>query len=247
MRIVLISLERAKQRRDVMMSQFDAMGLNYEVLSATDWKGLAQADWDLVDEEIRRKEGRQPYPLGAIACWLSHRRALINLAENGPEMMAVFEDDAALGKNLMEVLYAIENLKHSFDIIFLARLRTKNTFVNMLPLTSEYMLGRVRYIDHGAMGYVITRAAATRLLVWAPRVIYLIDQALRRYWEHGLDAYTLSPSVVFHEDAGHSLIGESSAPCYRYSRYHPARVIRRLHTLARDETGKRLYFKKQGI
>jgi len=228
----------------MMVSQFQALGLDFEILDAVDWQNLTQADRRLVDLEIRLREGRRPFPPGAVACWLSHRKALLDLVENGPEVAAIFEDDVRLSQGLPEIFDAIMNIDNSFDIIFLSKLGRK-PFVRLLPLTINHTLGRFRYTDHGALGYVITRSAAARFLIWAPRVMYLIDQALRRYWEHGLNVYTIDPPVVLHQDGGRSLISESLDATPNHLRYSPVRVARKIYTLIREEFLMRVYFDRQ--
>jgi len=244
MESILISLQRSEHRKRMATSQFSALGLDFKVLDATDWRSLTKADWNLVDLEVRYREGCRPLPQGAVACWLSHRRALLDLVENDPEIKTIFEDDVKLGEKLPQIFDATGKFDWPFDMIFLSKMNQK-PFVPLLPLALNYAIGRFRYTDHGALGYVITRSAALRFLIWAPRVIYLIDQALRRYWEHGLNVYTLSPPVIMHGDRGYSLIGESLGATPRPFRYHPMRVMRKIQTLLREEILMRIYFNKQ--
>src|SRR5580698_8166913 len=96
MRILFINLARAADRRRNMERQFAAFGLDFERLEATDGQNLSMVDRALVDNEKRRRI--TPYPLSnnEIGCWLSHRRALQQVAEGGENLAAIVEDDAEL-------------------------------------------------------------------------------------------------------------------------------------------------------
>ena len=76
MRCIVINLPRAKERRLAMRKQFDALGVEFEIFDATDWRDMGEADWALVDRESRNREGRRPLSDGMIACHPSHRKAL---------------------------------------------------------------------------------------------------------------------------------------------------------------------------
>src|ERR1700749_1654370 len=94
MRIILINLARAADRRRSMERQFSALGLDFERLEAIDGRSLAPEDRALVDDAKRRRI--TPYPLSdnEIGCWLSHRRALQEASAG--DLTAVIEDDAEL-------------------------------------------------------------------------------------------------------------------------------------------------------
>ena len=60
MKCIVINLPRAAARRRAMRSQFEALGIEFEIFNATDWRDLNEEDWTHVDRESRDMEGRRP-------------------------------------------------------------------------------------------------------------------------------------------------------------------------------------------
>ncbi len=168
------------------------------LLSADD---LAHVDW-----ASQRHFGIPPPTDGAIALWLTQRALLQDLVENGPEMMAIFEDDALLEPGLPDVLKALERKPFSFDIVALNRRHPKRRFFPCISLTDRHTVGRVRFSDSGGEGYVITRSAAKRFLEATPRMIWPVDHAVLRFWINGLNVFYVEPPVVRHAGYEGSLI-----------------------------------------
>ena len=154
MRIVLINLKRAVERRERMEREFGAVGLPYEIKEAIDGRHLSSSDLAQVDWEARRRIGLRPQARGSIANWLTQRDVLRDLVESGSEMMAIFEDDARFAPELPEVLAALEKKPIAFDVVSLHRRNPERPFVSGVPLTTRHSIGRVRYSTSGAVGYV---------------------------------------------------------------------------------------------
>ncbi len=77
------------------------------------------------------------------------------------------------------------------------------------PLVAGTQMGRVRYMQTGNVGYVITRNAAKAFLRATPRFVHAVDKEMHRYWASNLDIYGLSRPIVVHNDAGHSYLAET--------------------------------------
>lgn len=55
MKLIVINLARAADRRAMMQTQCDALALTADFLTATDGQSLTQAERDLVDHAARRR------------------------------------------------------------------------------------------------------------------------------------------------------------------------------------------------
>lgn len=247
MRIVLINLERAAHRRAEMAREFDAVGLRYEIKSAIDGRRLSPDHLAQVDWEGRRRLGLRPQDNGSIACWLTHREVMRDLAANGPDMTAVFEDDARFTPEIPGVLKVLETRPFNFDLVSLYRGHPRRPFVPCVSLTDGHSAGRVRYSDGGTVGYVITRPAARHFLETTPRMVLGMDHALLRFWVSGLDTFYVDPPVVHHGGAHDSHIDahRCAARAKRDATEAPAAILwRRAVAGARRAVKKRLAFRK---
>lgn len=209
MRIVLINLERAAERRERMAREFGALGLRYEIKEAIDGRSLSAEHLAQVDRQARRRLGLYPQANGSIANWLTQREVMRDLVANGPEMTAIFEDDARLTPDLPELLATLEQQRFAFDVVVLQRRHPQRPFIPEVPLTDRHTAGRVRYSDSGSEGYVITRAAARHFLEDTPKMVLAIDQALSRFWHSGLNVFYVDPPVVHHAGVDDSQIEDS--------------------------------------
>ena len=225
MKCYVINLVRAEERRCRMEHQFQELGLEATFHAAVDGRELASEHYAQVDREARRKMGLWPQANGSIANWISQRRVMAEIVENGPQTAAIFEDDAVLSADLPEVLDALERRPLAFDIVKLNRRSSNKTFVPCERVTGTHRVGRLRYHDYGSEGYVITREAARHFLIGTPKMIWEIDQALSRFWENGLNVFYLEPPVVSHNERSESQI-ESDRENSRRRQRHEDGVLK---------------------
>lgn len=248
MRIVLISLERATQRRRRMAEEFAHVGIGYEIWPAKDERTLTDEDREFVDRAARNKLGLHPIPDGSLANTLSQRAAMRDLVNNGPETMAVFEDDARFASDLPAVLQELERRSLLFDIVKLQRRNLRRRFAPTVLLGTGHQLGRVRFADFGSEGYVITRGAAQLLLERTPRMVREIDHVLSRFWENGLNVLYLDPPVVREDDAGDSQIHKTRSAerlaHRRERRRRPTILARRLISIIHHDIRRRIAFRR---
>ena len=248
MRIVLISLERATERRRRMAEEFARVGLDYEIWPAKDARTLTDEDRAFVDHAARERLGLYPIPDGSLACTLSERAAMHDLVRNGPESMAVFEDDARFEAGLPAVLQTLEGQTHGFDIVKLQRRNLRRPFIPAMSLPTGHRLGRVRFSDFGSEGYVITREAARLLLVRIPRMVRDMDHELSYFWENGLNVLYLDPPVVREDREYGSQIHETRSVeriAHRRQRLRqPKLMARRVKAVIANDLRRRLAFQQ---
>ena len=168
----------------------------FELRDAVDGRDIPPAYEPLIDRTAYRRAGR-PIRMGSIANWISQREAMLEMVENGPEIMTVLEDDAALSPELSAVLRALEETTQPFGIVFLNH-GPGRPFIPHAELPTGHRLGWTRWSHFGSQGYAITRRAARRFLQANPLIRDGIDRSLARYWHHGLKTYSLDPAVVHH-------------------------------------------------
>ena len=247
MKCIVINLPRAEARREAMRKQFEALGIEFEIFDAIDWRDLGERDWALVDRKSRDMEGRRPLSDGMIACHLSHRKALEGVAAGEDELTAVFEDDVTLAPEIGGALHALMRLYASgreFDIVFLHRHSKDKPFAPLKRVDEGIRLGITKFSDWGTQSYVVSKKGAKRFLRNCPKIIHQIDHTLHAYWETGLNVFSLETPAVFHgnEADGHSFLQEAadSRPSRNFSK-----LGRRAFSNLREEVLKRLFFNRK--
>src|ERR1700761_2874783 len=109
MRIYVLNLARAADRRAHIERAADAVGVTLDVIEAVDGRTLTDAQRKLVDHRRRRRI--TPFLLSdnEIGCWLSHRRAMQALVKSGKGMAGILEDDVTLLPDFPRVLEALQH------------------------------------------------------------------------------------------------------------------------------------------
>lgn len=201
MKSIVISLQNARERREHIAQEFARLDLPFEFMDATDACDLAAADLGNIDMRYRRRWGLQPLAPAEVACWRSHVRGIIQ-ASTGPDpMIAIFEDDAILRPELPAVLDALASSPVPFDLVSLARQKAERPLIAARPLAAGRCMGRLRYSDYGAFGYVVRKGGAAYLASRITRMRLPIDLELMHFWVHRLNLYFLDAPVVEHDDA----------------------------------------------
>jgi len=210
----VISLQRAWERREHITHEFEKVNLPFEFFDAVDGSRLNDETLAGVDRETRQRRIMPPLDNSALACLLSHMSVYRELVKSGDRMAAIFEDDCLLNPDIHDVLDALKTGPAAFDAVMLhargGRRDPIKRFRPVRPVTSGHVMGRVRFHDFGAYGYVITRAGAAHMLREFPRPVHEIDCILPRFWENGmLNVHYLNPPVVFHNSSLPSYIEHS--------------------------------------
>jgi len=248
MRIIVINLERANDRRKKILAQFVEIGLECEFLVAIDGRKISDKERALVDNEKRKRITKYPLTDNEIACWLSHKNAMLSLLASNEEIVAIIEDDAILSPEFARVIGAIENANLEFDVIDLHRKFKKGEFfVPVHKLVDKFAIGRIGRSHMGAIGYIISRKGAEKFLNYAPKFAHAIDKEMRRYWANGLDIYGLEIPIVFHNDNEHSYIDETRGQeCPEQRKCYPNAgkffLQRRINKI-KDSINKRIAFR----
>lgn len=161
----VINLDAARERRERMSAQLAALDVPYQVFPAVDGRALA-------DEEVARKYDAaaaaaryRPMSRGEVGCGLSHLGVYRKMLDDGAPFALVLEDDASLGPDLPAVLAELASRldPERAEVVLLSHV-DKYTRWGTRRLGGERRLVR-RYGEWWrAHGYVVTRAAARRLL-----------------------------------------------------------------------------------
>ena len=109
MKIIVINLARAVDRRQAMTEMLRSLGMEFKILKATDWKELTEQDCSMVDSATRERQGQKPLSKAMVAAVTSHRRALAQLIASDDEMVVILEDDVTILPEFKDVLALVES------------------------------------------------------------------------------------------------------------------------------------------
>ncbi|MDD3327073.1 MAG: glycosyltransferase family 25 protein [Zoogloea sp.] len=192
MKIFVLNLERALERRESMLQHLSSLGIEAEILPAVEGARLPASSLP-AGTDARLSPGE-------IGCYLSHVRFWEIVVERGLEHAIVLEDDVRCSPSMLQVAEDVAALGMPFDAVRLSALNPiRGLDITTLPHGGKLVLPNKN--PSGTQGYMVTLEGARHLLerLAVPRCP--IDTALDAYWKHGLCIPLVSPSVVA-EDAG---------------------------------------------
>ena len=158
MKIYIINLSTAIERRQFQKKQLSGLGLDYEILKAT-------SIYDISDKTYAKhfKDWQRPLRNTEVACYFSHRSAWQKVIDtNNPTL--ILEDDALLSKCVPELLKSFIN-KKNVDLINLEVAGRKKFISNIGEnITCNSKLFRLYQDRTGAAGYILWPSGAKKLL-----------------------------------------------------------------------------------
>jgi len=203
MNIYCINLDRFQARFDRIAALLEGSGLTLMRVSALDGNRLRERQ-----VPARPRSGAMNakgtmltrYEIGAV---LSHRKAWRAFLRTNESHALIIEDDVYFGDNFARYIQSTIFENTSFDII-----NIETTYAPVviksgvkLPL-DDRKLYKIKTYHHGAGGYILSRAAAKRLLVMsagAPDGIDTIIFNMARQKESGLVPLSqaqVSPALI---------------------------------------------------
>lgn len=195
--VYVISLARAKERRENMRRRLDALGVNYEVVDAVDGKtlDLSQYSHRLRQNEYRIKYGRE-YTRGEIGCYFSHHNLWERIAEGENEHALVLEDDAVLDGDFAEVADAVAQCEWHWDVVLFAPDKRRKINRELCGLPGGRKLVRYKWRPWWATAYLITREGAAKLRDYCANMNMTVDIMWTECWKNGAAFYCVDPPPV---------------------------------------------------
>ncbi|TPJ90396.1 glycosyltransferase family 25 protein [Mesorhizobium sp. B263B1A] len=193
----VINLDRSPARSGRMYERFASIGLEFERIPAVDGKLLS---------EKRMSDVYQPVP-GAVSltkeevgCFLSHRRCWEEIASGLEPFGSVFEDDVIISSHLPRFVGNDTSwIPVDADIVKLETVLGRvwlDRVVSMLP--GDFRLSLLRSLHFGTGGYIISKAAAERLLKLTERFSDPVDHVMFNPAcgvTRGLKTYQILPAL----------------------------------------------------
>jgi len=208
-------------RRKSARRQLDSVGLKADFV-----EGLRLNDPAIYKQYDRIRNllwQKRSLSAGEIAVYCGHRRIWARLVDSGAPFALVLEDDFGISdpQAFCAVLDDCERHPEGWDVIKLFDFNPKPVRLRRRLGTSELVAHR--FPAAGAVGYVIGRAAAERMLS-RQRFFRAVDEDWSWPWEFALSIWSLSPNCI--EEISVGLGGSVRAPATGPSpSRHPLRAL----------------------
>ena len=169
MKILIINLARAMDRKRFMQQQLDALGLDYEFIDGTDYRNMSEADFRANCHE-RALTGSN-YLKGVFAASLSHLKAYKKIVAENLDYALVCEDDAVFPANIKQLLEELAVELKPTEIILLSyysHLQKPLVLSNRNATELKHGLALLLPVDidpvASAMAYIVPKQVAADLV-----------------------------------------------------------------------------------
>lgn len=175
MKLYVINLDRSPDRLKRLDKIFGNLNLAFTRVGAIDGVNL--------DEKFLcdvRKNQIWPDPLtrGEIACFLSHKKALQEVACADDAFAAIFEDDVALSKDAAYFLANDSWIPESAEIVKIETHGKKVWLGKSRQLPNGYSVAPLKSRHIMAAGYIVSKKAAQKLSTMMEKITFPFDHFL---------------------------------------------------------------------
>jgi len=192
LKIVVISLKRATDRRIAVEKQFENLNLDWEFLDATDGYQYQPSAKEYNSNKVQKLQGYQITP-SEIGCFVSHRRAWeLCLLEHRPTL--ILEDDFVLLPQFMDAIQLIINSKTSWEALRIQGLQ--GTEHNVIEHLGNFDIAQNNADPIGLAAYILKPEGAKKLISHGQEIYEPVDHYFEHFKKHHLTVYALKPYIV---------------------------------------------------
>jgi GR25 family glycosyltransferase involved in LPS biosynthesis len=231
----IIHLERAAGRRASVEALREQLPIESEILPAVEGRLLAPEAVEAAYVRARFSP-RYPFTLGLpeIGAFLSHRAAWRRIVAEGLDHALVFEDDAAINSALFASLLEFlttERARWDYVLMPAAGLEPSGAIV---ARRGAFSLLRPHAPPLRAIGQVVSRSAAERLLALTAPFDRPVDTFLQMAWISGITLLVAAPTPIRDVSAntGGTTVQRRRKGLIRRLRHEAMRPIYRAQVLA---------------
>lgn len=193
-RYFAINVEKNNFRRERISQQCADIGIPLEIFKAITPATIGQVPNTYQPALTALHWGRPLLPT-ELACALSHLSLWRELlADSSADYYFILEDDADVHKNLPAIISGINF--DGIDFIKFSGTIAYRPSRQVQKINEDFSLHRLVYGNLGAMGYMLSKKAATDLVAFCQSCHMAIDILMDRSYEHGVPVYAVLPYPV---------------------------------------------------
>jgi glycosyl transferase family 25 len=208
-KIYVISLSDAQQRRDHVWSQLAGAELPWEIVDAV--RAEDRLVQQMLEESRKSSKWHKSLRAGEVACYMSHVRVWQKMLDEGVESALILEDDFQLKKPVDEIVRILLGFQSEYDMIKLFGTPRKSRCLEKRAADGQsYELHQAFSIKGITVAQWVRATAVPRLIAKAQKMERPIDMDFKHHWEYPMKIYHLIPAMVDEVSAqlGGSSIGQ---------------------------------------
>ena len=198
----VISLAAASHRRAHIINEFSKKKIAFDFFDA-----ITPDEIDTYALKFKINIHKSDLTRGEIACFFSHIVLWQQCIEKGLKHIAVFEDDVYLGKNIHLFLNNTAWINKEMELIKLEAFEKYADMANVeYPTLDKRVLKPLRSQHLGTCGYIISSAAATKILnniiqsYTSIAISEPIDHLIFNRYLNNITALQLLPAIAIQSD-----------------------------------------------
>jgi glycosyl transferase, family 25 len=197
-KIVVINLERSRERRETMAANLGQLGLEFEFFTGVDGAKGEHHPISRYNQTTALLDYETPMHAGEIAVYASHYLVWKRCAE-GQEPVLIMEDDVMITPEFPAAVAAAGTLIGELGLIRLALSEELFDFTTLRELGGGLRLAvYARGGTVGTQAYALSPRAAARLVRTSDCWSLPLDIYVDRYRRHGLKSYAIHPFAARH-------------------------------------------------
>ena len=194
--IIVISLTRAKDRRESIQNQFSEMDLNFTFFDAVDGRKGHEL-FSHYDAAKAWRIGEIPLTPGHLGCYASHYLVWQRCFESGKPVI-VLEDDAMIYEQpFRRFLDLLPELPTEIDCVRLFESRSRNKQSLSVFERNGFTVAKFLRGHKSTTGYYLHPSAAKKFLDYGRCWAEPVDIEMDQFWDNGVECYgTVTPCVT---------------------------------------------------
>ncbi|EAH6868987.1 glycosyltransferase [Campylobacter lari] len=206
MKIFIINLERACDRKEYIQNLCKKYNLDFEIISAIDGKQLSK-DYisQMTDKNLSLHFIKRELTLGEIGCALSHKKCFERMFELELNECIILEDDAFFDEKLLYILELQNIFPKNLELLLLGhyrqvypddgfRIESPFSLRYDYKLDATYHLKRLVGGGNGTHGYYINKKGAIKMYNFLKKIIVPYDHCTSN--DNIINVYALYPVVI---------------------------------------------------
>lgn len=245
--VLVINLERSADRRTKISTRLSELGIDFELIPATDGSALSDSDRAKYDEAHVINNISRPLSPAEVGCYVSHTKLWQRILDEHIPWAVILEDDVLIQADLKAILSAIDRMTFRWDFIRLAGL-IDTPSQPLFGLAGSRTLTVPLQGASGCQGYCLSSAGARKLLAYSTTIRGTVDDhVIDNCWKTGLEILAVQPYPIVEDKSHISSIEAGRRDLFQTHRNVRRRrsirqfLMRRRYKISRS-LGRRYYF-----